>query len=66
MTKWEDGIKKYPEANFLQSPEYAKMNEILQRKTVRKNQTVTADKTRSLQQTKTRLSQQAKPDCYSR
>lgn len=29
MTKWEDVIKKYPEANFLQSPEYAKMNEIL-------------------------------------
>lgn len=29
MTKWEDIIKKYPEANFLQSPEYARMNEIL-------------------------------------
>ena len=29
MTKWEDVIKKYPEANFLQSPEYANMNEIL-------------------------------------
>ena len=29
MTKWEEIIKKYPEANFLQSPEYAKMNEIL-------------------------------------
>lgn len=29
MIKWEEIIKKYPEANFLQSPEYAKMNEIL-------------------------------------
>lgn len=33
MTKWEEIIKKYPEANFLQSPEYAKMNEILGCKT---------------------------------
>lgn len=29
MTDWEKMIKKYPEANFLQSPEYAKMNELL-------------------------------------
>lgn len=29
MTKWAEIIKKYPEANFLQSPEYAQMNEIL-------------------------------------
>lgn len=29
MTKWEEIIKKYPEANFLQSPKYARMNEIL-------------------------------------
>ena len=33
MTKWEEIIKKYPEANFLQSPEYARMNEILGCKT---------------------------------
>ena len=26
---WEDVTRKYPEANFLQSPEYGKMNEIL-------------------------------------
>ena len=26
---WREVVKKYPEANFLQSPEYAKMNEIL-------------------------------------
>ncbi|MBQ8985155.1 peptidoglycan bridge formation glycyltransferase FemA/FemB family protein [Candidatus Saccharibacteria bacterium] len=26
---WDKIVKKYPEANFLQSPEYAKMNEIL-------------------------------------
>lgn len=26
---WQTIVKKYPEANFLQSPEYAKMNEIL-------------------------------------
>ena len=26
---WTDIIKKYPEANFLQSPEYGKMNELL-------------------------------------
>lgn len=29
MIEWDDVAKKYPEANFLQSPEYAKMNEIL-------------------------------------
>lgn len=27
--KWQEVIKKYPEANFLQSPAYGKMNEIL-------------------------------------
>ena len=27
--KWSEIIKKYPEANFLQSPAYAKMNELL-------------------------------------
>lgn len=26
---WADIVKKYPEANFLQSPEYGKMNELL-------------------------------------
>ncbi len=26
---WQKVVKKYPEANFLQSPEYAKMNELL-------------------------------------
>lgn len=29
MTNWSEVVKKYPEANFLQSPEYARMNEIL-------------------------------------
>lgn len=29
MTEWSEVIKKHPEANFLQSPEYGKMNEIL-------------------------------------
>ena len=29
MTSWDEAIKKYPEANFLQSPEYGRMNEIL-------------------------------------
>lgn len=29
MIEWSEVIKKYPEANFLQSPEYGKMNEIL-------------------------------------
>lgn len=29
MGSWEETIKKYPEANFLQSPEYGRMNEIL-------------------------------------
>ena len=27
--EWASVIEKYQEANFLQSPEYAKMNEIL-------------------------------------
>lgn len=31
---WEEVVKKYPEANFLQSPSYAKMNEILGAKVV--------------------------------
>ena len=29
MTDWDKIVKKYPEANFLQSPKYEKMNEIL-------------------------------------
>lgn len=29
MTDWDKIVKKYPEANFLQSPKYGKMNEIL-------------------------------------
>lgn len=29
MTDWNKIVEKYPEANFLQSPEYGKMNEIL-------------------------------------
>ncbi|MDO4753050.1 MAG: peptidoglycan bridge formation glycyltransferase FemA/FemB family protein [Candidatus Saccharibacteria bacterium] len=32
--KWDKIVKKYPEANFLQSPEYAKMNEILGAKVI--------------------------------
>lgn len=31
---WEEVLKKYPEANFLQSPMYQKMNELLGNKTV--------------------------------
>ncbi len=31
---WKDVLKKYPEANFLQSPMYQKMNELLGNKTV--------------------------------
>ena len=27
--KWSEIIKKFPEANFLQSPAYGKMNELL-------------------------------------
>ena len=27
--KWQEMVKKFPEANFLQSPEYGRMNEIL-------------------------------------
>lgn len=34
-TNWQDTIKKFPEANFLQSPEYQKMNEILGQKVIR-------------------------------
>ena len=29
MNNWDLVVQKYPEANFLQSPEYAKMNELL-------------------------------------
>lgn len=29
MISWDEVVKKYPEANFLQSPEYGKVNEIL-------------------------------------
>ena len=29
MTDWDKIVKKYPEANFLQSPKYQKMNEVL-------------------------------------
>lgn len=32
--KWEEVIKKFPEANFLQSPAYEKMNELLGFKTI--------------------------------
>ena len=31
---WQEIVKKYPEANFLQSPSYAKMNEALGSKTI--------------------------------
>lgn len=34
---WKKATQKYPEANFLQSPEYAKMNEILGYKTITEN-----------------------------
>ena len=27
--QWSEVLEKFPEANFLQSPEYGKMNEIL-------------------------------------
>lgn len=33
-SKWQEVLKKYPEANFLQSPSYGKMNEILGEKVV--------------------------------
>lgn len=29
MSNWKEIVQKYPEANFLQSPEYGRMNEIL-------------------------------------
>lgn len=35
--EWQDVIKKHPEANFLQSPEYGKMNEILGSKVIVRN-----------------------------
>ena len=34
---WQEILKKFPEANFLQSPQYAKMHEILGEKTIIKN-----------------------------
>ncbi|MBR2725047.1 peptidoglycan bridge formation glycyltransferase FemA/FemB family protein [Candidatus Saccharibacteria bacterium] len=33
-TKWEEIVRTFPEANFLQSPEYKKMNEILGQKVI--------------------------------
>lgn len=35
--KWSEIIEKYPEANFLQSPSYAKMNELLGAKVITEN-----------------------------
>ena len=32
--EWSKTVQEYPEANFLQSPEYAKMNDILGNKVV--------------------------------
>ena len=32
--EWQDIIKKFPEANFPQSPEYAKTNELLGNKVI--------------------------------
>ncbi len=32
--RWQEIVKQYPEANFLQSPEYQKMNEILSQKVI--------------------------------
>lgn len=34
MMEWQEVLKKYPEANFLQSPEYGKMNELLGSKVI--------------------------------
>lgn len=34
MMEWREVLKKYPEANFLQSPEYGKMNELLGSKVI--------------------------------
>ena len=31
---WQEVIKKFPEANFLQSPAYGKMNELLDAKVI--------------------------------
>ena len=31
---FDEVVKKYPEANFLQSPEYGKMNELLHDKVI--------------------------------
>lgn len=33
-SKWKEVVKKFPEANFLQSPEYGRMNEILGEKVI--------------------------------
>lgn len=37
LDEWQKVLKTYPEANFLQSPEYAKMNEILGAKVIFEN-----------------------------
>lgn len=34
MSSWDEVVKKFPEANFLQSPEYGKMNELIGAKAV--------------------------------
>ena len=36
FTEWQEVVKKFPEANFLQSPAYGKMNELLGTKVVTK------------------------------
>ena len=33
-TSWEKTLRDFPEANFLQSPEYGRMNEILGEKVI--------------------------------
>ena len=35
--RWQEVIKNHPEANFLQSPEYGRMNEILKNKIIVRN-----------------------------
>ena len=35
--RWQEVIKSHPEANFLQSPEYGRMNEILKNKVIVRN-----------------------------
>lgn len=34
LKKWQETIEKFPEANFLQSPQYGKMNELLGEKVI--------------------------------